>query len=303
MKIYANSGSEIVDSTNNTIYKYDLDTNDFETLKDDISIVLKDNGIKGDLLFQKTEIDIDSVDLTVLEGQAILVKYQNIEGQTPDEISVTNDAIEQALIKMLGLESHSEFHSAVVNAGSRTAVASSELLTNSLLAMLVAIVLILIYIIIRFELTSGFSAILALFHDLLIMISFVLIFRTTINASFIAGLVTILGYSINNTIIIFDRIRENLRSGIYEKSSNHQIANVSVKETITRSVYTTITTFVTVLLVAVIGVADIRDFAFPIAIGILAGFYSSVFITPGLWAIAFKGLKTKKIKKRKTEEV
>ena len=124
-----------------------------------------------------------------------------------------------------------------------------------------------------------------------------LIFRITINSSFIAALVTILGYSINNTIIIFDRIRENIKGGVYEKETNSKIANISVKETMSRSVYTTLTTFITIALVAIIGVSDIRDFALPIAFGILSGFYSSVFLTPGLWAIAYRGRKKRKTKK------
>ena len=229
-------------------------------------------------------------------GQAVIVKYQNIDGATEKEISVKNNEILEKLRESLGYTAKQDYKKSVVGGGVITATASAELLTKAFIAMLVAIVLILIYIIFRFELTSGFAAILALFHDLLIVCSLVIMFRITINSSFIAALVTILGYSINNTIIIFDRIRENIRSGVYEKSSNSEIANISVKETMSRSVYTTITTFITILLVAVIGVSDIRDFALPIVFGVLAGFYSSVFITPGLWAIAYRGSKKKKQK-------
>ena len=168
---------------------------------------------------------------------------------------------------------------------------------KAFIALIVAVVLILIYIAIRFEITSGLSAILALFTDILVTCSLMLIFRVTINSSFIAALITILGYSINNTIIIFDRIRENIKTGMYDKQPNEVVANTSVKEMMSRSIFTTLTTFVVIFFVTVIGVSDIREFAFPIMIGIISGFYTSNFVTPGLWAIAYK----KKNKKKKVK--
>ena len=146
----------------------------------------------------------------------------------------------------------------------------------------------------RFEITAGLAAILALFHDVLITASVMLICRIQINTAFIAALITILGYSINNTIIIFDRIRENLKmSKNLGKVDNNQIANKAVSGTMMRTILTTVTTFIMIFFITVIGVADIQQFAFPIMVGIIAGFYSSVFLTPGLWAIAYKPSKKK----------
>ena len=302
LTVYSNNNGEILQSDNTTpATKYDLTKGeDYNAFKSNIEKALRNCGVDGNIVFQTTNIDIE--DLVVNEGQALLVKYQNKDGATSSEITDKNTEIRQAIIDALGYDSKLEYEKAVVSGGVITATASSELLMKAFIAMLVAIVLILVYIIFRFELTSGLAAILALFHDLLVVASLVIMFRITINSSFIAALVTILGYSINNTIIIFDRIRENIRSGKYENASNSAIANASVRETMSRSVYTTLTTFITIALVAIVGVSDIRDFALPIVFGIIAGFYSSVFLTPGLWAIAFRGSKKKKEKVKKSNE-
>lgn len=302
LTVYSNNGGEILQGDGVTpAKKYDLSKDsDYNQFKREIENVLKSCGIGGNFVFQTTTIDID--DLGVSDGEAVLVKYQNIDGATSEQITEKNLEIKDALLEKFGYDIEVDYEKAVVLGGVITPTASQELLMKAFIAMLVAMLLILIYIIFRFELTSGFAAILALFHDLLVVTSLMLIFRITINSSFIAAIVTILGYSINNTIIIFDRIRENIRSGVYEKASNSTIANISVKETMTRSVYTTLTTFITIALVAIIGVSDIRDFALPIVFGILAGFYSSVFITPGLWAMAYRGSKKAKIKTPKDKE-
>lgn len=303
MTVYSNNGSEIIaENQDNPVKSYDLTKNDdYNEFKSIIEKSLRDEGIKGNIIFQTTKLDVEA--LSVSEGQAVLVKYQNISGATAAEITEKNAEIRQSIMDDLNYGDNEDYEKTVVSGGVITASASSELLMKAFIAMLVAIVLILIYIVFRFELTSGLAAILALFHDLLVVSSLVLMFRITINSSFIAALVTILGYSINNTIIIFDRIRENIKSGKYEKSTNSIIANASVRETMSRSVYTTLTTFITIALVAIVGVSDIREFALPIVFGILVGFYSSVFITPGLWSIAYRGPKKRKIKvKSETEE-
>lgn len=303
LTIYSNNGGEILkDDGVTSVAKYDLNKGvDYDAFKNQIQETLVECGITGKVVFQTTTINID--DINVSEGQAVIVKYQNISGASAEDITTKNEQVVNALLEKFGYNTQSEYKKAVTNGGVITASASDDLLMKAFLAMLVAIILILIYIAIRFEITSGLAAILALCHDLLIVTSMVLICRITVNSSFIAALVTILGYSINNTIIIFDRIRENVRTGRFENVDNATIANISVKETMTRSVYTTLTTFVTILLVAIIGVPDIRAFALPITFGVLAGFYSSVFITPGLWAIAFRGSKKKreKVVKKKDE--
>ncbi len=185
------------------------------------------------------------------------------------------------------------FGGQVVDGGQTSSTVSDETLKSTLLAVSVAMLCMLIYIVIRFELLSGLSAIIALAHDLIIMLCGMVIFRIEINSTFIAALITILGYSINNTIIIFDRVRENMKL-LNGKRINGKlvkpayIANKSVQETVWRSINTTLTTLITIGMVALIGVADIKIFALPIIFGLLAGTYSSVFIAPMVWAELMK---------------
>ena len=176
-------------------------------------------------------------------------------------------------------------YSGLVSMGSATSAAfSSELLWSAFAAILASVVLMLVYIAFRFELTSGISAIIALFHDILIMFCFMVIFHIEINSTFIAALITILGYSINNTIIVFDRIRENKKTMLSGEGNAALIANKSVSETLLRSLNTTLTTLLTIGMVAILGVRDIKIFALPIIIGLLAGTYSSICISPAVWA-------------------
>ena len=148
-------------------------------------------------------------------------------------------------------------------------------------ASLVALILILVYIAFRFEFKSGLAAICALMHDLLVMLSMYVIFRIPFNINFIAAALTILGYSINATIVVFDRIRENrktMRTGNFG-----DIVDSSVWDTMTRSINTTITTLIVMVMLLILGVSSIRNFALPICIGIICGCYSSVCISGPLW--------------------
>ena len=257
-----------------------------------IDDVLNIYGIKASM-YQLNETD---------NGLAISVRYQDKKGYNEDEMNVLNREIKDSLYEKFGFDADNEEFAHVQDGQRIGATASSELLTNAFLALLVVIVAILIYIAIRFEFTSGMAAIFALFHDVIIMAVMVLIFRIEINSSFIAALITIVGYSINNTILVFDRIREYLSQEVYINENNHTVANKAIKDTLTRSIYTTFTTFITILMVAILGASSIQQFALPIIFGLMAGAYSSVFLAPGLWAMAYNGKrKIKKPKKEKTE--
>lgn len=154
-------------------------------------------------------------------------------------------------------------------------------------ASLAAVVLILIYIAFRFEFKSGVAAICALIHDLLVMLSFYVIFRIPFNINFIAAALTILGYSINATIVVFDRVRENRKN---MKTGNFgEIVDHSVWDTMSRSINTTVTTLIVMLMLLILGVSSIRNFALPICIGIVCGCYSSVCISGPLWNVFNKG--------------
>ena len=334
-----NLGFDFTGGTNMTIYtngerlensafseqSYDVDKDeDYNTVLEKIDGVLGEFNLEASS-YQKTTIDINAdrgLGFVISDGGAVIVKFQNGEG----DVEEVNNKIRLALMEEFGYISLPEntdimslddstvqsyidgtnYSALIANGGVTTASASNELMMRSFLALLVAIVLILIYVAIRFELTSGLAAILALFHDIIITSSIMLICRVQINSAFIAALITILGYSINNTIIIFDRIRENVKmSKNLGKINNFEVADRSVRQTLTRSILTTLTTFIMIFFVTVIGVSDIQEFAFPIMIGILSGFYSSIFLTPGLWAIAYRPSKKKIARmeaKRKRQE-
>lgn len=302
MTIYTNSEGTYEEYTS-----YDLDT-DMGKLESKINEVLKEYGLSINTI-QKTTIS--NTDLGLNEESAVIIKYQNDNSKEESEIEQINDDIQLALLKAFGyVDSDTTFEELenldqagfVTNGGVTTASASAELVMKSFIALIVAVVLILIYVAFRFEFTSGMAAILGLMHDILITSSVMLICRIQINVSFIAALITILGYSVNNAIIIFDRMRDDLKVARQsnQKVSNKQVANNAVKNMLMRSVLTTFTTFIMVFMITVIGVTDIRTFTFPIIVGILSGFYSSIFIIPGLWAIAYRPRKRKKISNNNT---
>ena len=165
-------------------------------------------------------------------------------------------------------------------------VAGKTLLTNAFLSVLIASALMLVYIAIRFDLNSGLAAVFGLVHDVLMMLSFMVLLRNVIqmNSSFIAAMLTIVGYSINNTIVIFDRIRENNKKPALAGQPRSEIVELSVKESLGRTINTTLTTLVTIVTLYILGVASIREFSLPIIIGILAGAYSANLINGYVWA-------------------
>ena len=164
-------------------------------------------------------------------------------------------------------------------------VAGATLLRNAFLSVLIAALCMLIYIAIRFDFNSGAAAVLGLVHDVLIMLSFMVILRSFVqmNSSFIAAMLTIVGYSINNTIIIFDRIRENARK-MPSSTPRVDVVNRSIKECLGRTINTTLTTLVTIVCLYIFGVSSIREFALPIIVGIISGVYSANMINGYVWA-------------------
>ncbi|MGL5615482.1 MAG: protein translocase subunit SecD [Sarcina sp.] len=169
-----------------------------------------------------------------------------------------------------------------------------QLTQNSIIALIVALACVLIYVIIRFETNFGIAAILALIHDVLITVTVFAVFRLPVNSPFIAAILTIVGYSIMDTIVIFDRIRHNRKK--MGAATSTEIANKSITETLTRSINTTFTTLVTIGCVYIF-VPSVRDFALPLLIGIACGAYSSIFIASPVWCLLNKINKKKNKKK------
>lgn len=177
-------------------------------------------------------------------------------------------------------------------------VAGATLLRNAFLSVLIAALCMLIYIAIRFDFNSGAAAVLGLVHDVLIMLSFMVILRSFVqmNSSFIAAMLTIVGYSINNTIIIFDRIRENARK-MASSTPRVDVVNRSIKECLGRTINTTLTTLVTIVCLYIFGVSSIREFALPIIVGIISGVYSANMINGYVWAFLEEKKRAKKAAK------
>ena len=174
-------------------------------------------------------------------------------------------------------------------------VAGETLLKNAFWSVVIASALMLVYIAFRFDFNSGVAAVAGLIHDVLMMLAFMVLLRSVIqmNSSFIAAMLTIVGYSINNTIVIFDRIRENARKMPAE--DRVEVVNRSVKESLGRTINTTLTTLITIVALYVLGVDAIKEFALPIIIGILSGAYSANMINGYIWA----ALENKKRKAKK----
>lgn len=201
-----------------------------------------------------------------------------------DEVSVRtskldnkkSDALKNALIEKY------KFDAKTLRFETVSGTVSSRLILDSLKAIGLAVILMLIYIWFRFDLKSGASAVLALVHDVLIMLGFYAVFGFTINTSFIAAILTIVGYSINATIIVFDRVRENNRS--MRRATPDEIADNAIKASYLRAINSSITTLFTIGVLYVMGVDSIKEFALPIIIGIVAGTYSSLFIAGPFWA-------------------
>lgn len=177
-------------------------------------------------------------------------------------------------------------------------VAGATLLRNAFFSVLIATLCMLIYIAIRFDFNSGAAAVLGLVHDVLIMLSFMVILRSFVqmNSSFIAAMLTIVGYSINNTIIIFDRIRENARK-MPSSTPRVDVVNRSIKECLGRTINTTLTTLVTIVCLYIFGVSSIREFALPIIVGIISGVYSANMINGYVWAFLEEKKRAKKAAK------
>lgn len=218
------------------------------------------------------------------DGKGVLIKTKAIDSEVSDKI-----------FKSIKTE-YNITAEAPASIDNVSASVGSELTKQAIWAVSIAIVLMLVYIAFRFEVKVALSAVIALIHDVLIMLTFYSIFRIPVNMTFVAALLTILGYSINATIIIFDRIREN--SKYKSKESLEDKVNRSVWQTMGRSLNTTITTLCTIGTLAIIGVSSIKIFAVPIIVGLLAGLFSSVFISGNIYYL-FKREKgtAKKVKK------
>ncbi len=170
-----------------------------------------------------------------------------------------------------------------------------ESLKSALWAVMIASIGMLIYITLRFEWKFGVAAVVALIHDVLILLTVYAVFRIPVNLPFIAAVLTVVGYSINDTIVVFDRIRDTIK---YAKTSNNfKIAEESIKHTLVRSINTSLTTLLVIGALYVLGVESIKELAFPLLAGVLVGTYSSIFIASPVWIVIKNAFSKQKHKK------
>lgn len=201
--------------------------------------------------------------------------------KTPPIDEAVKDEVFGALKEKYSLED-----AALMSESSASASFGTEVQQKALLYAILAIICILIYIAIRFEWRSAVMAVMALAINVAVMFAVYAITNIAMNTTFIAAMLTVIGYSINNTIVIFDRIRENMKR-ISGKNGGNIIETVdrSIKESMGRTVNSTITTLITIVLLYIIGVSAVRDFALPLIVGIIIGAYTSIFIAGGFWAV------------------
>lgn len=208
----------------------------------------------------------------VQESNEIIFKTNSL---TVDQREALNDA----LIENFGVDE------SMIESETISSTISSEMKTDTIIAVVVAIIFMLIYIRIRFkDLRFGISSIVALLHDVLVVLAFYAVVRVSVGNTFIACMLTIVGYSVNATIVIFDRVRENM-AAMGNKDDLKEVVNRSITQTLSRSIFTSFTTFIMVACLYVFGVTSIRDFALPLMVGIVCGAYSSVCITGALWYV------------------
>ena len=229
--------------------------------------------------------DADVTCVKVVNSNGVTIKTRTL---SVDE----REALENMLVNDFGVDK------STITSQSISATVSNEMRRDAIVAVIVAAIFMLLYIWFRFkDIRFASSAVLALLHDVLVVLGFYAVSRVTVGTTFIACMLTIVGYSINATIVIFDRIRENLATGLGKKKDLAEVVNLSITQTLTRSIYTSLTTFIMVFILWIMGVSSIREFALPIMVGIICGAYSSVCVTGPLW-YTIKTMAGKKTKKK-----
>ncbi len=253
------------------------------------------NGLNLGIDFQGgTMVSIEiGKEYSIEEARNIVAKYdpqaqvQQVEGI---EISIRSNTLNDTQVQEMFNDFKSKYQlddKALLSSERIGPAVGNEMKRSAFLASLLAVVLIMVYVTIRFEFSTGAAAVVALIHDVLVTIAVYAIFKIPVNNSFIAAILTILGYSINDTIVIFDRIRENKKMGRYANDTN-MLVNASITQTLARSINTALTTLITITSIYILGVPAVKEFAFPLIIGIISGGYSTIFIASPLWMMLEK---------------
>lgn len=269
-------------ATGNGAFNYDIQFTGGTSIQVDLGAAATDSEV-SDVV--KEAMGEAPAQLQSLEGNTKLIKTKSLDMET-------RNAVQHALMDKYGIDEASFTVQDV------SGTISGEMKRAAILSVVVACIFMLIYVSIRFkDFNTGASAVLALCHDALIVLGSYALFRIPLNNNFIAAILTVLGYSINATIVIFDRVRENKKS--LGRNNFEPLINLSVKQTLTRSLFTSLTTFFTVASLYIFGVDSIKQFALPISVGVICGTYSSIFIAGNIWYILSSAALSRKQNKTK----
>lgn len=257
----------------------------------DITISTDKDVTKKQLTSDLKELKLKSSDITIGDEETVIRIDDALDGEKVKEVNTYFE----------------DKYEAKVNIGVVSNVVQRELIKNAILSVLLALVGIILYVSFRFKFSYAVSGVVALVHDVLIMIALFGIFNIEVSSMFIAALLAIIGYSINDTIVTFDRVREKLKENDEEKLSYdefYKLCNTSIQETFARTVNTTITTLIPVITLIILGSKEILSFNLAMLIGLIAGTYSTIFIATALFLILEKKNlgKPKKVKRVYTDE-
>ena len=248
-------------TSTNVTFNEDMD---IKTIDSEVTPVVEE--VTGDKNVQPTK---------VVGTNQVIIKTRSLN---LDE----REALNKALVDKFGVDE------SLIQAESISSTVSNEMRRDAVVAVFVATIFMLLYIWFRFkDIRYGASAVAALLHDVLVVLAFYAVVRISVGNTFIACMLTIVGYSINATIVIFDRVRENMQN-MGRKETLDEVVNTSITQTLSRSVFTSLTTFIMVAALYVFGVSSVKEFALPLMAGILCGTYSSVCITGSLWLVLRK---------------
>lgn len=257
----------------------------------DVTIVTEDKLTKKQLKNDLSSLKLKSADITIGDEETVIRIDDALDG---DKVKEVNKYFENK-------------YEAKVNIGVVSNVVQKELVKNAFLSVILALVGIIIYVSFRFKFSYAVSGVVALVHDVLIMIALFVIFNFEVSSMFIAALLAIIGYSINDTIVTFDRIREKLSKTDESKLTEdkfYELCNTSIQETFSRTIYTSITTLIPVVVLIILGSREILTFNLAMLFGLVAGTYSSIFIATALFMVLEKKNlgKPKKVKRIYTDE-
>ena len=257
----------------------------------DVTIVTEDKLTKKQLKNDLSSLKLKSADITIGDEETVIRIDDALDG---DKVKEVNKYFENK-------------YEAKVNIGVVSNVVQKELVKNAFLSVILALIGIIIYVSFRFKFSYAVSGVVALVHDVLIMIALFVIFNFEVSSMFIAALLAIIGYSINDTIVTFDRIREKLSKTDESKLTEdkfYELCNTSIQETFSRTIYTSITTLIPVVVLIILGSREILTFNLAMLFGLVAGTYSSIFIATALFMVLEKKNlgKPKKVKRIYTDE-